>query len=115
LRRSESSLPSHEKTGIASVATVVAPIAAPAPEVPVGRKYHIVTSPFVGTFYRAAGPNQDNFVEEGQIIQVGGTLCIIEAMKLMNEIESDMKGRVVKVLVSNGTPVEFGEALFEID
>jgi acetyl-CoA carboxylase biotin carboxyl carrier protein len=74
-----------------------------------------ITSPFVGTFYRAAGPNQDSFVEEGKKINAGDTLCIVEAMKLMNEIESDVKGRVAKVLVENGTPVEFGEPLFEID
>jgi acetyl-CoA carboxylase biotin carboxyl carrier protein len=69
----------------------------------------------VGTFYRAAGPNQDSFVEEGKKINAGDTLCIVEAMKLMNEIESDVKGRVAKVLVENGTPVEFGEPLFEIE
>jgi acetyl-CoA carboxylase biotin carboxyl carrier protein len=79
------------------------------------KKFHVVTSPFVGTFYRAAGPNQEAFVEPGQTVAAGDTLCIVEAMKLMNEIESDIKGRVVNVLVENGTPVEFGEALFEID
>lgn len=79
------------------------------------KKFHVVTSPFVGTFYRAAGPNQEPFVEPGQTVAAGDTLCIVEAMKLMNEIESDVKGRVVNVLVENGTPVEFGEALFEID
>jgi len=76
---------------------------------------HIVTSPFVGTFYRSQGPNQDPFVEEGQMVNAGDTVCIIEAMKLMNEIESDIKGRIVRVMVSNGTPVEFGEGLFEIE
>jgi acetyl-CoA carboxylase biotin carboxyl carrier protein len=85
--------------------------AAPAPE----KKGHIVRSPFVGTFYRSAGPNQDAFVEEGKTVGVGDTLCIVEAMKLMNEIESDSKGRVVRVLVDNATPVEFGEPLFEIE
>jgi acetyl-CoA carboxylase biotin carboxyl carrier protein len=78
-------------------------------------KNYIVTSPFVGTFYRSPGPNQDSFVEEGQNINAGDTLCIVEAMKLMNEIESDVKGRVVKVLVKDGTPVEFGAPLFEVD
>jgi acetyl-CoA carboxylase biotin carboxyl carrier protein len=100
----------------ASAATSsAAPIAAPAAVEAPSRKYHVVTSPFVGTFYRAAGPNQDSFVDEGQTVAVGDTLCIVEAMKLMNEIESDAKGRIVKILVGNGTPVEFGEPLFEID
>ncbi len=98
-------------------------VAAHAPQAPVASKaapaprsdLHVIKSPFVGTFYRAAGPNQEPFVEEGKIVSAGDTLCIIEAMKLMNEIESDIKGRVVRVLVKNGTPVEFGEALFEIE
>jgi acetyl-CoA carboxylase biotin carboxyl carrier protein len=78
-------------------------------------KFHVVTSPFVGTFYRAAGPNQDSFVDVGKTVNAGDSLCIVEAMKLMNEIESDVKGRVVRVLVDNATPVEFGEPLFEIE
>ena len=94
-------------------------VVTPAPVAPAetfsGKKNHLVTSPFVGTFYRSAGPNQDAFVEEGQTVSAGDTLCIIEAMKLMNEIESDIKGRIVRVLVSSGTPVEFGEALFEVE
>ena len=77
--------------------------------------HHVVTSPFVGTFYRSPGPNQDAFVEVGQSVNTGDTLCIIEAMKLMNEIECETKGRVVSCLVENGTPVEFGEPLFEIE
>jgi acetyl-CoA carboxylase biotin carboxyl carrier protein len=79
------------------------------------RKFQLITSPFVGTFYSSPGPNQDPFVKEGSTIGVGDTLCIIEAMKLMNEIESDVKGRIMKILVNNGTPVEFGEPLFEIE
>ncbi len=104
--------------GLPSASQVVtpAPVAVtPAQAAVTSRKYHIVTSPFVGTFYRAPGPNQDNFVEEGQTVAVGEALCIVEAMKLMNEIETEVKGRVVKILVNDGTPVEFGEALFEID
>lgn len=89
--------------------------AAPAAPKKPDKNYHLVTSPFVGTFYRAAGPNQDSFVEVGQVVSVGDALCIVEAMKLMNEIESDTKGRIVSVLVDNATPVEFGEALFEIE
>ncbi len=76
---------------------------------------HVIRSPFVGTFYRAPGPNQEQFVEEGRAVGSGDVLCIIEAMKLMNEIESDLKGRIKKILVKDATPVEFGEPLFEID
>jgi acetyl-CoA carboxylase biotin carboxyl carrier protein len=83
--------------------------------VDLGKKRTVVESPFVGTFYRSAGPNQDPFVEVGQMIIPGQTLCIVEAMKLMNEIESDAKGRVARILVEDGTPVEFGEALFELE
>lgn len=72
-------------------------------------------SPVVGTFYRASGINQKPFVEEGNIVQDGQTLCIIEAMKIMNEIEVDRKGRIVKVLIENGSPVEFGQPLFLIE
>jgi acetyl-CoA carboxylase biotin carboxyl carrier protein len=117
LRRGEAGGGSHVAAPAAAASAVAAPAAPAAPalvEAP-RRKYHLVTSPFVGTFYRSAGPNQDPFVEEGQTVALGDTLCIIEAMKLMNEIESDIKGRVVRLLVANGTPVEFGEALFEID
>lgn len=98
-----------------------APSFTAAPSAPVSsdaapqKKHHVVTSPFVGTFYRAPGTNQDPFVEEGKTVSAGETLCIVEAMKLMNEIEADIKGRIVRVLVSNGTPVEFGEGLFEIE
>lgn len=96
-------------------AASVAPAAAPAADVAPKTKNYVVTSPFVGTFYRAAGPNQESFVDVGKIVAVGDTLCIVEAMKLMNEIESDAKGRIVRILVNNATPVEFGEPLFEIE
>ncbi len=76
---------------------------------------HVVKSPFVGTFYRSAGPNQEPFIEEGKTVGSGDVLCIVEAMKLMNEIESDIKGRIKKILVKDATPVEFGEPLFEVD
>lgn len=72
-------------------------------------------SPMVGTFYRAPGINQKPFVEEGNIVLNGQTLCIIEAMKIMNEIDVDSKGRIVKVLIENGSPVEFGQPLFLIE
>ena len=75
---------------------------------------HYVTSPIVGTFYRASNPSATPFVSPGEFVKPGQTLCIIEAMKLMNEIESDVAGEVVKVLVENGTPVEYGERLFAV-
>jgi acetyl-CoA carboxylase biotin carboxyl carrier protein len=74
-----------------------------------------VTSPFVGTFYRTPAPDQPNFVEVGSVVKKGQVLCIIEAMKLMNEIEADVAGRVVEILVENGQPVEFGQTLFRIE
>jgi acetyl-CoA carboxylase biotin carboxyl carrier protein len=75
---------------------------------------HIVKSPIVGTFYVAAGPDADPFVAIGSKVETGQVLCIIEAMKLMNEIESDAAGEVVRIFVENGHPVEYGEALFGI-
>jgi len=74
-----------------------------------------ITSPMVGTFYRAPAPDADPYVESGDLVEVGQTVCIIEAMKLMNEIESEHRGRVVKVLVENAQPVEFGQKLFLIE
>lgn len=74
-----------------------------------------VVSPFVGTFYRAASPTADPYVKEGQTIKRGDTLCIVEAMKLMNEIEAEFPGKIVSVLVENGQPVEFGEPLFVVE
>ena len=73
-----------------------------------------VTSPFVGTFYRAPSPDAKPFVEAGTVVKPGQTLCIVEAMKLMNEIESDVAGTIVDILVENGKPVEFGQKLFKI-
>jgi len=78
-------------------------------------KYHEVKSPIVGTFYRAPAPDADSYVEIGQTIQKGTVLCIIEAMKLMNEIESDVSGKLVKILVENLQPVEYGQVLFLIE
>lgn len=74
-----------------------------------------VTSPMVGTFYRSPSPEAECYVEEGSIVRKGQTLCVIEAMKLMNEIEAEADGRVVRVLVENGTGVEYGQRLFVID
>lgn len=76
---------------------------------------HIVKSPFVGTFYRAASPGADNFAEVGSRVKKGQTLCIVEAMKLMNEIEADRDGVIREILVENGQPVEYDQALFVIE
>ncbi|MBO6959710.1 MAG: acetyl-CoA carboxylase biotin carboxyl carrier protein [Prochlorococcus marinus CUG1438] len=73
-----------------------------------------ITSPMVGTFYRAAAPGEEPFVEIGNIIKVGQTICILEAMKLMNEIESEFNAEIVEILVENGTPVEFGQVLMRV-
>ncbi|ATB49906.1 acetyl-CoA carboxylase biotin carboxyl carrier protein [Corallococcus macrosporus] len=88
---------------------------APAAEKPVEKPGHQVTSPFVGTFYRTPAPDQPPFVDVGTVVKKGQVLCIIEAMKLMNEIESEVSGRVAEILVENGRPVEFGQALFRIE
>ncbi|MBK9701970.1 MAG: acetyl-CoA carboxylase biotin carboxyl carrier protein [Betaproteobacteria bacterium] len=97
---------------------VAAPAAAPAAPLPVAvppePEGHLVKSPMVGTFYRAASPGAKAFVEVGDTVQVGDPLCIIEAMKLMNEIESDQAGVVKEILVENGQPVEFGQPLVRL-
>ncbi len=79
------------------------------------KKYHVIKSPLVGTFYRAPSPGAPPFVEEGDIVSKGQVVCIIEALKVMNEIESDVDGRVVKILVENGQPVEYGQELMYIE
>ncbi len=76
---------------------------------------HLVTSPFVGTFYRTPAPDQPSFVEVDTLVRKGQVLCIIEAMKLMNEIEAEVSGRVAEIFVENGHPVEFGQPLFRIE
>ena len=87
-----------------------------APQVPPPGRSDLteITSPMVGTFYRAAAPDEDPFVEVGNIIKVGQTICILEAMKLMNEIESEFNAEIVEILVENGTPVEFGQVLMRV-
>jgi len=91
-----------------------APAAAPPPP---ARAENLVTieSPMVGTFYRAPAPGAEPYVKEGQVVEKGSVLCIIEAMKLMNEIEAEVKGRVVSVLVENAQPVEYGQPLFLVE
>jgi acetyl-CoA carboxylase biotin carboxyl carrier protein len=77
--------------------------------------YHEVKSPIVGTFYRAPAPDADSYVEVGQEVEAGTVLCIVEAMKLMNEIESDVKGKIVKIMVENAQPIEYNQTLFLIE
>lgn len=87
----------------------------PVPDIPAKPSGTEIKSPMVGTFYRAPAPEAPPFVEVGQEIQVGQVLCILEAMKLMNEIKSEIKGRIVQILVENAQPVEFGQALFIVE
>jgi acetyl-CoA carboxylase biotin carboxyl carrier protein len=89
--------------------------AAPAAPAPVADNLYTVKSPMIGTFYRAAGPDKDNFVEVGSEIAPGKTLCVIEAMKLFNEIDSEISGKIVKILVDNASPVEFDQPLFVVE
>jgi len=89
-----------------------APAAPASAEVPAGQEGHVVKAPMVGTFYRSPSPDAKPFVEVGQAVKEGETICIIEAMKLMNEIEADASGAVKAILVENGQPVEYGQPLF---
>ena len=104
---------------------VAAPAAAPSSSAPVTAepaapvaetsKYITIKSPMIGTFYRSATPEKPNFVNVGDEVSVGGVICIIEAMKLFNEIESEISGRIVKVLVDNASPVEYDQPLFLVE
>jgi acetyl-CoA carboxylase biotin carboxyl carrier protein len=84
----------------------------PAAELEAGQEGRVIKAPMVGTFYRSASPDSKPFVEVGQTVKEGDTVCIIEAMKLMNEIESDAAGAIKAILVENGQPVEYGQPLF---
>ena len=109
--------PTQQYSNYAPPQHYAAPAAAGSPVVadaPVVEEGHSVNSPMVGTFYRSASPDSKAFVEVGDTVAVGDTLCIIEAMKLLNEIESDKAGVVKKILVDNGLAVEYGEPLFII-
>ena len=91
-----------------------APVAA-APAEPAAPSGHVLKSPMVGTFYRSANPNSSSFVEIGSQVKEGDTLCIVEAMKLMNEIEADLGGTISRILCENGQAVEFGQPLFVLE
>ena len=99
---------------VAAVPAAAAP-AAPAAPAPVADNLYTVKSPMIGTFYRAPGPDKDNFVEVGTEIAPGKTVCVIEAMKLFNEIDSEISGKIVKILVDNASPVEFDQPLFLVE
>lgn len=88
--------------------------AAPVPAAPIEIAGHVVKSPMVGSFYRSSAPGSPAFVEVGSVVKEGDTLCIIEAMKLLNEIDADASGIIKEILVENGQPVEFGQPLFII-
>jgi acetyl-CoA carboxylase biotin carboxyl carrier protein len=107
---------------VAAAPAALAPVAAAAPAAPVAAapapvadNLYTVKSPMIGTFYRAAGPDKDNFVEVGSEIAPGKTVCVIEAMKLFNEIDSEISGKIVKILVDNASPVEFDQPLFLVE
>ena len=107
-----------QATAPVAAAPAPAPVAPAAPAAPAASeedKYIVVKSPMIGTFYRSAGPDKDAFVSVGQTINKGDTVCIIEAMKLFNEIESELSGKIVKVLVDDATPVEYDQPLFLVD
>jgi acetyl-CoA carboxylase biotin carboxyl carrier protein len=110
--------PAAQATYVAAPApAAAAPVAAAAPAAPAEAALpegHVVKSPMVGSFYRSSSPGGKAFVDVGQAVAIGETLCIIEAMKLMNEIESDAAGVVKAILVENGQPVEYGQPLFII-
>lgn len=99
----------------AAAAAPAAVEAAPVVAAPAVETGHIVTSPMVGTFYRASSPGAKSFAEVGDVVKEGQAVCIIEAMKIMNEIEADKDGTITKILVENGQPVEYGQPLFIIE
>jgi acetyl-CoA carboxylase biotin carboxyl carrier protein len=110
-------LPAMPVVAVQPAAAAVAAAAAPASASPAPSEapdIHLVKSPIVGTFYRASAPDAKPFVNPGGRVSKGQVMCIVEAMKLMNEIEADCEGEVLEVLVSNGQPVEFGEPLFKV-
>jgi acetyl-CoA carboxylase biotin carboxyl carrier protein len=121
LKKPSSGAVTTHRTAVASEAMAAgpaaahsAPVAAPPPEARPVEDLHLVKSPIVGTYYESPSPGAEVFVKVGQKVESGQTLCIVEAMKLMNEIESDAAGEVVRIFVENGQPVEYGQPLFGI-
>jgi acetyl-CoA carboxylase biotin carboxyl carrier protein len=110
--------PAYAPGPAAPVASAPAAVAAPpsaAATAAIESRFVAIKSPMVGTFFRSPAPDADPYIESGMVVEVGQTVCIIEAMKLMNEIESDVRGRIVQVMVENNQPVEYGQALFLVD
>ena len=99
---------------VAAPAPAVVPAPAPAPAAPAEVVGHVAKSPMVGTFYRASSPGAKSFVEVGSVVKEGDAICIIEAMKILNEIEADASGTITQILVDNGQAVEFGQPMFVI-
>ena len=116
ISRASSVMPAMAPMPMAAAPVVAAPTPAAAGEPAAAKEPegHIIRSPMVGTFYRAPSPGAKVFVEEGQAVAKGDTLCIIEAMKILNQIETDMSGKVIDILVENGQPVEYNQPLFVI-
>lgn len=110
----QTQLPLPSPVTVAAIAASEPALPAAAPAAPAAQEGHIVKSPMVGTFYRSPSPGARQFVDIGQSVNAGDTLCIIEAMKLLNEIEADHSGVIKAILVENGQPVEFGQPLFVI-
>ncbi|MEJ2611188.1 MAG: acetyl-CoA carboxylase biotin carboxyl carrier protein [Candidatus Thiodiazotropha sp.] len=108
-------MPNMMHSGMTPQVTATPAPTTPLPEVEEEIQGHAIRSPMVGTFYRSPSPGSKPFVEEGQQVTVGDTVCIIEAMKILNQIESDKTGTIKKLLVENGQPVEYNEPLFIID
>lgn len=120
ISRYSSVAPAQVAAPIAAIAAPVsapaaAPVAAPAVAAEEKISGHVVKSPMVGTFYRSASPGSASFVEVGQSVSVGQTLCIIEAMKILNQIEADKSGKIKQIMVENAHPVEYGQPLFIIE
>ena len=111
---STSYAPQYSQPAPFAPGAIDAPAAAPAAPAAAAPQGHVVTSPMVGTFYRAPSPGADPFVQVGDTVKEGQTICIIEAMKLLNEIESDKSGVVKEILVENGQAVEYGQPLFVV-
>jgi acetyl-CoA carboxylase biotin carboxyl carrier protein len=111
-------VPEFHHAAAPAAAPATAPVAAPAPAAPAApdtSHYVIIKSPMIGTFYRSAGPDKPLFVNVGDEIKSGKVLCIIEAMKLFNEIEAEIEGRIVKILADNASPVEYDQPLFLVE
>jgi acetyl-CoA carboxylase biotin carboxyl carrier protein len=108
-------IPAAAPVAAAPAPVAAAPVAAAAPAVSESDNYITIKSPMIGTFYRSASPDKPSFVNVGDEIKAGQVLCVVEAMKLFNEIEAEISGRIVKVLVDNASPIEFDQPLFVVE